>query len=281
MEFFLPAATWRLIVSDPLPGPANMALDAAILEAVESGLVPATLRLYRWSPPCLSLGYSQPTADIDLARLRARGWGLVRRPTGGRAILHTDEITYAVIGPWSDPRLAGSLMDSYQRISRALYLALQALGLAVEIHQGRDPLAFQQPVCFQNPSDFEITAGGKKIIGSAQARKKGGLLQHGSLPLTGDLARITEVLAYGSDNDRLAAAEAVRGKAHTVSSALRREVGWEEAAQALIDSFQTALNLDLVPGQLTPQEQAAAVRLEETRYGQPDWTRGPELHWTG
>jgi lipoate-protein ligase A len=93
-----------------------MAVDEAILESVAVGTSPATLRLYDWSPACLSLGYAQDAEDVDLERLRARGWDLVRRPTGGRAILHADEITYAVIGPASDPRFAGGILDSYRRL---------------------------------------------------------------------------------------------------------------------------------------------------------------------
>ncbi len=280
METHLPGATWRLILSDPQPGKVNMALDSAILEAVGRGDVPPTLRLYRWDPPCLSLGYSQPRADADLVRLEQKGWDLVRRPTGGRAILHTDELTYAVIGPWTDPRLQGSLMDSYQRLSQALLLALKLLELPVEIHHGKDPRARQQPVCFENPSDFEITVEGKKIIGSAQARKKDGLLQHGSLPLTGNLTRITEVLRYPSNREREQAAALLLSRAETVSGVLGREVSWDEAARVFIDAFQTALNLDLVPGQVTPSEAKTARRLVEERFGNFDWTGGNHLKST-
>jgi lipoate-protein ligase A len=273
----LPRTTWRLIISDPLPGRSNMAQDAAILAAVGRGEVPPTLRLYRWSPPCLSLGYSQPAADVDLARLQERGWELVRRPTGGRAILHTDELTYSVIGPKSDPRLDGSLMDSYRRISQALFQALQSLGLPVEVHQGKNPLAHHQPVCFENPSDFEITVRGKKIIGSAQARKKEGILQHGSLPLSGDLTRITQVLHYPTPQMRHQAAEALLEKGETVAGVLGREISWEKAASAFVDAFQLVLNLDLEAGELTPAEKHTEGKLVQEQYGNPAWTRGDHL----
>lgn len=277
MEKNLPRSTWRLILSGPQPGRVNMALDSAILAAVGRGEAPPTLRLYRWDPPCLSLGYSQSPTDVDLFRLEERGWDLVRRPTGGRAILHTDELTYAVIGSRDEARLQGSLMDSYRRISQALYQALETLGLPVEVHQGKNPLAHQQPVCFENPSDFEITVGGKKIIGSAQARKKEGILQHGSLPLSGDLTRITEVLRYSSPGERQEAAAALLGRAQTVSSVLGQEVSWDQAAKAFVDAFQSALHLELVQEELTSREQAAARQLVTSRYGSPAWTRGDHL----
>ncbi|HEX9617401.1 MAG TPA: hypothetical protein VGA03_08280, partial [Anaerolineales bacterium] len=114
-----PLARWRLIHTPPAPGAWNMAVDEAILEAVGRGQADPTLRLYAWSPPCLSLGYAQPSSDVDLPQLHALGWDLVRRPTGGRAILHTDELTYAVIAPLSEPRLAGSVLESYQSLSQA------------------------------------------------------------------------------------------------------------------------------------------------------------------
>lgn len=255
-----------------------MALDAAILAAVGRQESLPTLRLYRWTPPCLSLGYSQPFSDVDIHRLQSRGWDVVRRPTGGRAILHTDELTYAVIGPRSDPRLDGGLMESYRRISSALYHALESLGLPVEVHTGKNPLAHHQPVCFENPSDFEITVGGKKIIGSAQARKKEGILQHGSLPLSGDLTRITQALVYASEGDRSAAGRILLEKAVTVSAVLGRSVSWTAAAEAFIQSFTEVLNLDLIEGRLTPREYDEANELAETQFGPSEWTRGKQFN---
>ncbi len=254
-----------------------MALDAAILEAVEEGESLPTLRLYDWSPPCLSLGYSQPFSDIDLKRLQSYGWDVVRRPTGGRAILHTDELTYAVIGPKTDPRLAGGLLDSYRQISKALYQALIRLGLSVEIHTGKNPLAHNQPVCFENPSDFEITVNGKKIIGSAQARKKNAILQHGSLPLSGDLARITEVLAYPSDEERAHAGKLLLEKAVTVSNVLNQEIIWDTAALAFKEAFSQTLNLDLMEGSFTSKELEKARNLVQIRFGFPNWTQGAHI----
>lgn len=277
MENDLPRTTWRLILSGPQPGKMNMALDAAILEAVERGTVLPTLRLYDWSPPCLSLGYSQPFSDVDLKRLESHGWDVVRRPTGGRAILHTDELTYSVIGPRTDPRLKGGLMDSYRRISRALFQALHNLGLPVEVHTGKNPLAHHQPVCFENPSDFEITVNGKKIIGSAQARKKKGILQHGSLPLTGDLTRITKALVYSSEEERAIAGKTLLEKADTVWGVLGQEVSWDSAARAFQEAFNEVLQLNLVEDTFTSEEIETAMNLAENQFGASDWTRGAHI----
>src|SRR5690606_14878512 len=112
-------AKWRLIRTQPAAGAWNMAVDEAVLEAVGQGDVLPTLRLYAWNPPCLSLGFAQPVQDVDRAALARLGWELVRRPTGGRAILHTDELTYSVIAPLDEPRVAGSVLESYRRLSQA------------------------------------------------------------------------------------------------------------------------------------------------------------------
>ncbi len=152
--------TWRVIYSPPASGAWNMAVDEAILEGVANGKSPPTLRLYAWDPPCLSLGYAQPISDVDLQALKSHGWQLVRRPTGGRAILHTDELTYSIIGRQDDPRLAGSVVESYQRLSQALLRALQSLGIPAiaeanpALPAGSDP---KGPVCFEVPSTYEIT----------------------------------------------------------------------------------------------------------------------------
>jgi lipoate-protein ligase A len=261
-------SSWRLLITPPAPGDWNMAVDEAILESVGRLESPPTLRLYAWQPPCLSLGYAQPTSDVDLPRLQAHGWHLVRRPTGGRAILHTDELTYSVAAPHGEPRLAGSLLDSYRRLSTALLATLHLLGVPAESHivppstDKRTP----DPVCFEVPSNYEITMAGKKLVGSAQARRKDGILQHGTLPLSGDLARITQVLAFPDEAARLSAAQRLHTRAATLEEILGYPVPWEHAAQAFITAFQQTLNLELLSSGLTPQEQARAAQLSTDKY---------------
>lgn len=252
-----------------------MALDEAMLEAVGTGQAPPTLRLYAWYPPTLSLGYAQPIADVDRPTLESHGWQLVRRPTGGRAILHTDELTYAVIAPSNEPRLAGGVLESYQRISQALLHALQRLALPAEAQENPDlPLDADTsaPVCFEVPSNYEITVAGKKLIGSAQARRRSGVLQHGTLPLYGDLTRITQALAFPTESARQQAARRLLARATTVEQVLARKVDWGAAAQAFIIAFTEQLNLTLTPGQLSPSELARAEELVQVKYANASWT---------
>lgn len=267
--------TWRLITSAAMPGPLNMATDESILEAVSSGSVPPTLRLYAWSPPSLSLGYAQPFADVDLERIDANGWSIVRRPTGGRAILHADELTYAVIAPIDHPDLVGGVLASYQRLSRALLSGLEQIGLAAAVAP-EVQLSGQErsnPVCFEVPSSYEIEAAGRKLLGSAQVRRVKGVLQHGTLPLSGDITRICDALRFQDEETRQKAKERVLLRAASVSELIGSEVTWQQAAQALVRGFEHTLGWDLQEDSLTQSEQAHAVELQRSRYSNPEWTQ--------
>lgn len=271
----LPTTQWRLIISPPLSGAWNMAIDECLLEFAGRGESLPALRLYAWSPPCISLGYAQPASDLDQRALAAHGWQFVRRPTGGRAILHTDELTYAVIARDDEPRMRGNVLESYQRLSQALLRALQLLDLPARADGSpafpADPKS-PNPVCFEVPSNYEITAGGKKLIGSAQSRRLGGVLQHGTLPLAGDLSRITQALAYASEADRQLAASKLLARATTVADALGKPVSWDVAARSLVSAFQDVLAIDFIPANLTQPELARAEALVAEKYNHPDWT---------
>lgn len=252
-----------------------MAVDEAILEGVCSGNSQPTLRLYAWQPACLSLGYAQPFSEVDSEALAAKGWDIVRRPTGGRAILHVDELTYAVIAPDTDPRVAGSVLDSYLRLSEALLEALRLIGLSPEANEKtpEESRGGFNPVCFEVPSNYEITVNGKKLIGSAQARRQGGILQHGALPLVGDLTRIITALKFEDDAARERAKDRLLAHATTVENEWITSPDWTQAAEAWINAFQTTLNLDLIPGELTSAEKLRADELMEQKFGHASWTQ--------
>jgi lipoate-protein ligase A len=264
---------WRLVLDPPANGDWNMAVDEAILEHSGRGLAPPTLRLYAWSPPCLSLGHAQPYADVAPDRLQDRGWQVVRRPTGGRAILHTDELTYSLAAPASNRVLKGSLLESYNRIARALLRAVRSLGLEAGIKPAAGAeRGSSNPVCFEAPSAHEITVNGKKLIGSAQARRRDGVLQHGSLPLVGALTRITQVLCYPDESARVAAAARLEGRATTVEAELHRPVTWEEASAAFVKGFELELGIRLASASLSSAEADRAARLVREKYACSDWT---------
>jgi lipoate-protein ligase A len=268
------ARDWRLLTTPAAKGAWNMAVDEVMLEEIARHGGPASLRLYAWSPPCLSLGYSQPYADVDEDRLVGRGWDVVRRPTGGRAILHTDELTYSIVSPANEGVVSGSLMDSYDVLAGALLHAVRLLGINAEAKARAEPArSSANPVCFEVSSAHEITVEGKKLVGSAQARRKGAVLQHGSLPLTGDLGRITQVLVFDDETTRRDSAARLLGCATTVESALGLPVPWSAAAEAMIQGFGAALGLRFDPAALSEREERRAAELVEEKYGHASWTR--------
>jgi lipoate-protein ligase A len=255
-------AQWRLLVdSEPRTGAWNMALDEAIMDAVAEGQSPPTLRFYQWVPPCLSLGKRQPLSGVSLDRCARDGVDVVRRATGGWAILHTDELTYSIATTPDDPRAEGAILDAYRRLSQGLVAGLREMGVPVAmspvVPEGTHNAS---AACFEVPSAYEITAGTQKLIGSAQTRPAGRVLQHGSLPLTGDIARVTEYLWFQSENDRTALAAHLRERATTLCDLLGREVAFEEAASLLTRGFASALQLALEPSEPTPAELEAAQR---------------------
>ncbi len=264
---------WRLIVTPPLRGAMNMAIDHAILEAVVEGKAPPTLRLYAWEPACLSLGYAQPFADVDTARLAMLGWDVVRRMSGGRALLHADELTYSVAMPRGHTLVAGDVLSSYRRLSKALVAGLRVLGVSPQSDQRADGSSYDGPMCFEVPSHYEITVAGRKLIGSAQVRKFGGVLQHGAIPLSGNITRIVEALAYPSEAQRENARAHLRQRALTLDEALGRSVGWEEAAAALVHGFQNTFGLTFETEDLSAEEIARAEELRHTQYAADAWTR--------
>ncbi len=250
-----------------------MAVDEALLESVGQGLSLPCLRLYSWEPPCLSIGYAQPSSDVDQEALHDLGWDWVRRLTGGRAILHTDELTYSVIAPQNEPRVSGGVLESYQRLSKALLTALHMLSIPAEAHPVHPSSENQEmgAVCFEVPSNYEIVVTGKKLVGSAQARRKEGVLQHGTLPLWGDLARITNLLTYSNYKTRNEAAERLLSRATTVESVLGHKITWDTAANAFITGFQKELDLEFIKDELSPDEIKRTNELMQEKYDHSAW----------
>lgn len=271
---------WRLIYDTPTVGSKNMAIDEAILETVSKGEQLPTLRIYEWEPMCLSLGYGQRTRDVDFERLQANGWGLVRRPTGGKAILHGDELTYSVSLPRDHDLAQGDVVESYRRISEALLAALQLLDLDPQSEKQAKGNRDLGPVCFEVPSHYEITAYGKKLIGSAQVRRKTGILQHGTLPLYGDIARICDALAYPDEATREAAKDVVRERATTLEEVEKitnprmswRRIPWNMVTDAIVQGFVETFNIQFHEDSLSTSEQALARQLEAEVYATDKWT---------
>lgn len=263
---------WRLINDLPATGAWNMAVDEAIMISAGAGDALPTLRFYDWSPACLSLGYGQRVAIVDYDRLEAAKLGIVRRPTGGGAILHIEEVTYSVVLPADHELAKGSIVESYRRISAALTAGLSLLGVKIQA-DSPDGVIEQPAACFETPSHYEPTVQGKKLIGSAQARKYNAVLQHGSIPLKGDIARIYDVLAYDTGNERERAKENLRLRACTLTDALDGRIKtYQQVAEALAQGFESVLGITFEGAGLSKKEAACAGELSCEKYGQESWT---------
>lgn len=258
----------RLVHDGPLPGARNMAIDEALMESARAGAV--TVRFYEWGPGCLSFGRNQAAAgQYDERAAASRGIDIVRRPTGGRAVYHHRELTYSVTAPadaW------GPLRGAYCRINSALAAGLQALGAPVDCAGVRRATPTPRPTaraCFRDPLPGEVTAEGRKLVGSAQWRDGGAMLQHGSILLRNE-QRVTEELQTGS-NGRLAA----RSDAHTGAIGLAELLdtipSTESLADALRGGFESEFFTAVETGVLTDEEQSAVSRLTD-RYLDPAWT---------
>ncbi|TRY27983.1 lipoate--protein ligase family protein [Brevibacillus sp. LEMMJ03] len=269
---------WRFIVTEAMPPAMNMAVDEAILQLHSEGKVPPTVRFYTWNPATLSIGYFQKAAkEINLEALRERGLGFVRRPTGGRAVLHDQELTYSVVVSESHPKMPSSVTEAYKVISMGLLHGFQRLGLRAEmvsLATEEEKEKYSSPgssACFDSPSWYELVVEGKKVAGSAQTRQKGVILQHGSILLEMDVELLFSLLNFPSERVKQRMMESFRQKAVTINEVSPRPIGLQEAVEAFRDGFASGLEVELVPGELTPEETALAEELVRTRYAADEW----------
>jgi lipoate-protein ligase A len=267
-----------------------MAVDEALLLSVIDGGVPA-VRFYTWEPAALSLGVNQSIREVDRDACGQLGFDLVRRPTGGRAVLHMHELTYSVAAPVNDPRVSGGVIESYRKISAALLSGLRRLGVQVDLAEPDPRLSREMArarreaehnpagaaelahgaVCFSTASAYELGVDDKKLVGSAQARRGGALLQHGSILLDVDWDAWVAVFTYASGAMRERVRASLPNRMTSLRHVLGREVTQQEAQTALIEAFEETLQVELLPSLLTPGESARAMQLE-AKYAGEEWT---------
>lgn len=264
---------WRLILSPANSGPLNMAIDEILLRSCQASESVPILRFYSWSPPCLSLGRAQSIVDIDLEKLNQSKWDIVRRPTGGKGILHIDELTYSVIANANHPIMTGGVLPSYQRISSVLIYAMNKIGIRALAKELVSPIHPNPlgPVCFETPSNYEIMANGKKLIGSAQARKGEGVLQHGAIPLFGDISRIVTVLKINDPGEIISAKNNILSRATTIQEAAGILISPEMIISAILEGFDNLFNIAFSESSLSKQETQNSNDLLEEKYSDATW----------
>ncbi|CAM3243927.1 lipoate--protein ligase family protein [Brevibacillus invocatus] len=269
---------WRFIVTEPMSPAMNMAVDEAILQLHGEGKVPPTVRFYTWDPATLSIGYFQKAVkEINLEEVHRQGLGFVRRPTGGRAVLHDKELTYSVIVSEEHPKMPSSVTEAYKIISMGLLHGFQNLGLSAEmvsLASEEEKEKYTSPgssACFDSPSWYELVVEGKKVAGSAQTRQKGVILQHGSILLDMDVELLFSLLNFPSERVKQRMMESFRQKAVTINEVSTRPIGLQEAIKAFGRGFASGLDVELVASDLTAEERELAHELVQTRYGTEEW----------
>jgi lipoyl(octanoyl) transferase len=283
--------TWRLLIDEAAAGAANMARDEALLAAHAEGAAAPTLRLYRWHPACLSLGRFQRADAIDQAACARAGVAIVRRPSGGRALLHDRELTYAIVARADHPLFGDrSILATYRQISLALLAGLRRLGVAAEltpVQRGRQgdretgrqgdnqqsalPLSMSPDLrvskssaaCFDTSAAYELTVAGRKLAGSAQTRRAGCILQHGAIPLAAHAAQLGALLRQPPED--------LHTKMIALDQAAGRPIAFEQLAEALIAGFGDAWGVAFERGELSQHERREEARLLAKYTGQR-WT---------
>lgn len=249
---------WRWLPLRAEEASRNMAVDEAIFKAYTLGLAPPTLRCYLWSPPGVSCGrFQDPAVEVDLAACTARGYGVVRRPTGGRAVLHEGDLTYMVVTGEKDD-LPGGTLPAYLHLSQGLLAALTSLGIPAQLYTPAGKDCRRNPACFASPSWYELTVGGRKVAGSAQRREGGGVLQHGAIMLHFSPDRLAAVLRSAIPRPDLAAQLAASAAGLDEFAPGLAPAALAEAVRA---GYAKALEVEVAEGGLSEAEEEFAQEL--------------------
>lgn len=269
---------WRFIDSGHCPPSFNMALDEALLDWHSEGKIPPTIRFYGWDPPTLSVGYFQKVEkEIDLDAVKAHHLGFVRRPTGGRGVLHEHELTYSVVVSEDYPDMPKSVTEAYRVISEGLLKGFQHLGLeayfavpktAEEWDSIKNP---RSAVCFDAPSWYELVVEGRKVAGSAQTRQKGVILQHGSILLDLDEEKLFSLFNYPNERVKERMRKEFSSKAVAINDISPRRITLEEAKEAFYKGFAEGLSIELEEYELSKEELAYIQKIAKERYENDEW----------
>ncbi|MDU1046557.1 MAG: biotin/lipoate A/B protein ligase family protein [Staphylococcus epidermidis] len=255
----------------------NMAMDEALLNFVLRGEIDPVIRFYTWNPATLSIGYFQRLQkEIDIDKVKEKGYGLVRRQTGGRGVLHDKELTYSVIVPESHPNMPSTVTEAYKIISQGLLEGFKNLGFETYFaiprsKEERDKL--KQPrssVCFDAPSWYELVVEGRKIAGSAQTRQKGVILQHGSILQDIDIDDLFDMFKFKNERLKAKMKENFVQKAVAINDISNQHITLNEMENAFEAGFKKGLNIDFKPLELT-EKQLEEVQELEDKYRSEAW----------
>lgn len=268
---------WYFINSGKKSGGYNMALDECLIKwQSEEGFSP-TLRFYEWENPTVTIGYFQKNQEISLEALEKYNGEFVRRQTGGRSVLHHEELTYSVIVPENYPNMPVTVSEAYKVISMGILEGFMLLGLDAEFSvpktsEEKDELKKpSSAVCFDAPSWYEVVVNDKKIAGSAQTRQKGSILQHGSIPLNIDVNMLYDLYIFSSDAVRNKMKKRFLERATWINAESTTPKSMDELYIAFKEGFEIGLDIELVPYELTEAQEQEVQELAKTKYSSEEW----------
>ncbi|MEG0449139.1 MAG: biotin/lipoate A/B protein ligase family protein [Lysinibacillus sp.] len=269
---------WYFLNSGKCSPSFNMALDEALLDWHSEGLIPPVIRFYEWEPATVSIGYFQRVEkDIDLAAVKAQGMGFVRRPTGGRAVLHEHELTYSIIVSEAYPDMPETVTEAYRVLSEGLLEGFKKLGMDAyfsvpDTEEKRADLKNpKSAVCFDAPSWYELVVEGKKVAGSAQTRQKGVILQHGAILLDLDEEKLLSVFNFSSEEVKERMRKKLPEKAVSINSLVKVPVTIEQCVKAFSEGFAKSLQIELKPFTLSEEQLKYVASIEEKKYANDEW----------
>ncbi len=270
--------TWGFIDSGHNSPAFNMALDELMLEWLSKGEIGPTIRFYGWSPAGISIGrFQDADKKIDFHQAAAYGAEIVRRQTGGRAVLHDQELTYSVVVPETHPAMPRSVKEAYLVISKGLLEGFRELGIEAEFAIPETSMVkTDSAVCFDKSSWYELLVDGKKAAGSAQMRRKGIILQHGSIPIEIDSVKLFDLFSYPSLDVKQRAREAFKDKAISLNAAAGKEFDFDRVKAAFKKGFEKGLGVELEPLALSDKQLMEVSQLAETKYKNFDWSYSTE-----
>ena len=263
---------WRFINSEMVDGYTNMAIDESIMKCYSDGERKPTLRIYGWNPPAVSIGYFQTIENaVNIQACKDFGIDIVRRLTGGRAVLHEHEITYSIIIEENYPKIPKSIVESYKFLCKGILRGLKLAGADVSLESGKKNIReVSSQACFDSPSTYEIVCEGKKLVGSAQVRKNGIILQHGSILVDIDVAKHSSVLARSKKEEQVLA-QILEKKTISLKQILGGEIKNKNISDLLFKGYCEELGIIGQFSDLYTEEKLLRTELVK-KYSSGDWT---------
>lgn len=265
--------TWAFLNSGFHDAATNMAMDETLLNWHSEGKIPPIIRFYGWKNPSLTIGqFQDEQKSVDFDGIRKHGCDFVRRLTGGSAVLHDHEVTYSIIVSENHPNIPQTVNEAYYVLADGLLKAYQSLGIdATFARPQRELGGTRSAVCFETPAIYEILVGGKKLSGNAQTRRKGVLLQHGSLPISYDTNMLFDLFQFSNDRLRKRQQERFQHKATCIGEHVKETMEYNDLVPIFLKGFKESLGIETEVFEITDALWKDVIHLRNTKYVTKAW----------